>query len=398
MGRAADRIAGSKPYIFQTLARRKAEALARGVDVIDLGVGNPDLPPAPELIRELHDALDDREAQLHRYPSFDGLPELREAIVRWYRERFGVEGLDARSEALPLIGTKEGIGHLYLALLNPGDVVLVPTPCYPAYLGAAGVAQAEVVEMPLLAENGFRVDVSRIPPEAARRAKLLLLNYPGNPTGACAGLDHYREVLEFAERYDLVVVSDIAYADLVLDEGAPAPSILEIPGAKDRAVEFYSFSKTFGMAGWRVGFVAGSSEVIGLLLKLKSNLDFGVFLAVQRAAARILTGSRKPIDDLKAIYRRRRDLMVEGLRNAGWNVDVPPATLYLWTRIPPGFPDSMTFTEKLFDETGVQLSPGSAFGASGEGWCRISLVVDEERTREAVRRVKESGVLGVRTG
>lgn len=397
MSRAADRIAISKPYVFQTMAELKAKALARGVDVIDLGVGNPDLPPAPEHVRELHLALDATDAQLHRYPPFQGSAEFRGAIASWYERRFGVR-LDPDREILPVIGTKEGIGHLYLALLNPGDTVLVPTPCYPAYLGAAGVAQAEVVEMPLLAENGFRVDVSRIPEEAARRAKMMLVNYPGNPTGACAGLDHYREVLEFARGYDIVVVSDIAYADLVLDEGAPAPSILEITEARENSVEFYSFSKTYGMAGWRVGFLAGNAEIAALLLKLKSNLDFGVFLAVQRAAARILLGPSRPIEELRTTYRRRRDRMVRGLAEAGWKVDVPPATLYLWTRIPEGFPDSVTFMERLFAETGVLVSPGSGFGRTGEGYCRISLVIDEERTDEMLRRVRESGVLGAKVG
>jgi LL-diaminopimelate aminotransferase len=295
---------------------------------------------------------------------------------------------------LPLIGTKEGIGHLYLALLDPGDTALIPTPCYPAYLGAARVAQAEVCEMPLLEENGFRIDVTRIPPAAAARAKLLLVNHPGNPTGACAGLDHYREILAFAEKHDVVIASDIAYCDLTLEENAPAPSILELPGARRRAVEFYSFSKTYGMAGWRVGFVAGNAEIVRLLLKIKSNLDFGVFLAVQRAAAKILLGSRKPIEDLRRIYAARRDLMVQGLRSAGWNVPSPAATLYLWARIPSGYADSVAFTGELFERTGVLLSPGRAFGAAGEGFVRISLVVDEERTAEALRRIRASGILG----
>ena len=392
MSRAADRIAATRPYIFQTLAEMKVEAAGRGVDVIDLGVGNPDRRPDPALVQALHDALDDPEHQNHRYPPYAGLPEFREAIATWYERRFGV-GVDPASEVLPLIGTKEGLGHLFLALLNPGDTVLIPTPCYPAYLGAAGLVAANVVEIPLREENGFRIDPARILPRDADRAKLMLVNHPGNPTGACCDVDHYRELLAFAARHDIVVASDIAYADLTLDEGAPAPSFLELPEARSRAVEFYSFSKTYSLAGWRVGFVAGDAGIVHLLLKVKSNLDFGVFMAIQRAAARILVGPRRPIDDVRAVYRRRRDVMAAGLREAGWNVSVPPATMYLWTRIPEGFPDSMTFITRLFRKTGVLVSPGSAFGAAGEGFVRISLVVDEDRIEEALRRIRKSGAL-----
>jgi LL-diaminopimelate aminotransferase len=272
----------------------------------------------------------------------------------------------------------------------------VPTPCYPAYLGAAGIAQLDVEEMPLLESNGFKIDLARIPVEKARRAKLMLVNHPGNPTGATCDLDHYREILAFAEAHDIVVASDIAYADLALEEGVPTPSFLELPGARARTVEFYSFSKTFSMAGWRVGFCAGSPEIIKLLLKVKSNMDFGVFMAIQRAAARILLGSKKPIEENRRTYRARRDAMVKGLAECGWKVSVPKATLYLWTRIPEGFTDSASFMKRLFDETGILMSPGIGFGKAGEGFVRISLIIDEARTREVVRRIQESGVLAAK--
>jgi LL-diaminopimelate aminotransferase len=395
MSRAAVRIAVSKPYIFQTMNEMKAEAVARGVDVIDLGVGNPDLRPAPSVIQALHEALDDPAHQNHRYPPFDGLPEFRQAISQWYDARFGV-AIDPKTEALPCIGTKEGIAHLYLALLNPGDTVLVPTPCYPAYLGAAGIAQADVVEMPLLEKNKFRIDVNAIPADKARRAKLMLVNYPGNPTGACCDLDHYREILRFADEHDIIVASDIAYADLGLEPDAPTPSFLQLPEARGRTVEFYSFSKTYSMPGWRVGFMAGNSEVVRLLLKVKSNLDFGVFMAVQRAAAKILTGSRAPIQEAVAVYRSRRDAMVQGLHECGWDVSVPRATLYLWTRIPEGFKDSASFMKRMFEETGILMSPGVGFGQAGEGFVRISLIIDEKRTREVVKRIQESGILAAK--
>lgn len=395
MSRAADRIAVSKPYIFQTMNEMKADAVGRGVDVIDLGVGNPDLRPAPSVIQALHEALDDPGHQNHRYPPFDGLPEFRQAISQWYDSRFGVS-IDPKTEALPCIGTKEGIAHLYLALLNPGDTVLVPTPCYPAYLGAAGIAQADVVEMPLLEKNQFRIDVNAIPVEKARRAKLMLVNYPGNPTGACCDLDHYREILRFADEHDIVVASDIAYADLGLEPDAPTPSFLQLPEARGRTVEFYSFSKTYCMPGWRVGFMAGNAEIVRLLLKVKSNMDFGVFMAVQRAAAKILVGSRQPIQETVAVYRARRDAMVRGLHECGWNVSVPKATLYLWTRIPEGFADSASFMKRLFEETGILLSPGVGFGQAGEGFVRISLIIDEKRTREVVKRIQESGILAAK--
>jgi LL-diaminopimelate aminotransferase len=395
MSRAADRIAVSKPYIFQTMNEMKADAVAKGVDVIDLGVGNPDLRPAPSVIQALHEALDDPAHQNHRYPPFDGVPEFRQAISQWYDARFGV-AIDPKTEALPCIGTKEGIAHLYLALLNPGDTVLVPTPCYPAYLGAAGIAQADVVEMPLLEKNQFRIDVNAIPADKARRAKLMLVNYPGNPTGACCDLDHYREILDFADEHDIVVASDIAYADLGLEPDAPTPSFLQLPEARGRTVEFYSFSKTYSMPGWRVGFMAGNAEIVRLLLKVKSNMDFGVFMAVQRAAAKILTGSRQPIQEAVAVYRSRRDAMVQGLRECGWNVSVPQATLYLWTRIPEGFQDSASFMKRLFEETGILVSPGVGFGQAGEGFVRISLIIDEKRTRDVVKRIQESGILAAK--
>lgn len=395
MSRAAERIAVSKPYIFQTMNEMKAEAVARGVDVIDLGVGNPDLRPAQSVIDELHHALDDPDHQNHRYPPFDGLPEFRQAIAAWYGERFAVS-IDWKTEVLPCIGTKEGIAHLYLALCNPGDTVLVPTPCYPAYLGAAGIAQLDVVEMPLLEENGFKIDLTRIPVEKAKRAKLLIVNHPGNPTGAVCDLDHYREILAFAETHDIVVASDIAYADLALEAGVPTPSFLQIPEARARTIEFYSFSKTFSIPGWRCGFCAGSPEIVKLLLKVKSNMDFGVFMAIQRAAAKILLGSKKPIEDNRATYKARRDAMVKGLAECGWKVSIPRATLYLWTRIPEGFADSATFMKRLFEETGILISPGIGFGKAGEGFCRISLIIDEETTREVVRRIQESGILAAK--
>jgi LL-diaminopimelate aminotransferase len=250
--------------------------------------------------------------------------------------------------------------------------------------------------MPLLEENGFKIDLRRIPEDKARRAKLILVNHPGNPTGATCDLDHYRELLAFAEKHDIVVASDIAYADLPLEEGVPTPSFLEIPEARARTVEFYSFSKTFSMAGWRVGFCAGNAEVVRLLLKVKSNMDFGVFMAIQRAAARILLGSKKPIEENRRTYRSRRDAMVRGLAECGWSVSVPKATLYLWTRIPEGFADSASFMKRLFEETGILVSPGIGFGRAGEGFARISLLIDEEKTREVVRRIQESGVLAAK--
>jgi LL-diaminopimelate aminotransferase len=263
-------------------------------------------------------------------------------------------------------------------------------------LGAAGIAQADVVEMPLLEKNKFRIDVNAIPADKARRAKLMLVNYPGNPTGACCDLDHYREILRFADEHDIIVASDIAYADLGLEPDAPTPSFLQLPEARGRTVEFYSFSKTYSMPGWRVGFMAGNSEVVRLLLKVKSNLDFGVFMAVQRAAAKILTGSRAPIQEAVAVYRSRRDAMVQGLHECGWDVSVPRATLYLWTRIPEGFKDSASFMKRMFEETGILMSPGVGFGQAGEGFVRISLIIDEKRTREVVKRIQESGILAAK--
>ncbi len=386
----SDRLLNVKPYALAAVFAARDEQVKKGVDVIDLGVGNPDLRPPELAVQALEAAMHDPQVQNHRYPSFNGLPEFRAAVSRWYHTRFGV-GVDAQREALALVGSKEGIVKFMLAHLNPGDSILQCTPCYPAYLGAASIAQARVVEVPLTARNHFRPDLSSIPTDEARKAKALFINFPGNPTGGTETPELYRDVLAFARDHDLYVVSDIAYCDLPLDPGYRCRSFLEFDTAKERTIEFHSFSKSYSMQGWRIGFAAGNADAIGNLLRLKSNMDFGVFMAIQRAAIAVLTGPQDYPAHAAEIYRQRRDAFLEAIRPLGFPVETPRATLYVWMPIPRKYAMSVEFTTELLQQTGVVVSPGSGFGQAGEGYVRIALCDSEERLREAGARMVKGG-------
>lgn len=376
--------------LAQVFAERDAQ-VRRGVDVIDLGVGNPDHRPSPRVIQALEEALHDPKVQNHRYPAFRGLPEFREAIARWYDRRFGVT-LDPTTEVLPLIGSKEGIVKFFLAHLDPGDTVLITTPCYPAYLGATSLSQARLYDVPLTPENGFRPKLSAIPPEVADQAKLLTINYPHNPTGAVETEALYDEVLAFARRHDLCVVSDIAYCDLSLDPGYRARSFLEFDRDKQHSIEFHSFSKSFSMQGWRVGFAAGPAALIANLARVKENMDFGIFMAVQRAAIFALDHEAEYSAQAADLYRRRRDVFLEGISRLGYRIDPPRGGMYVWLPIPAEFPDSITFARELLERTGVVVAPGIGFGPSGEGFVRVALCVEDDRLREACARMEKAGV------
>ncbi len=354
------------------------------------GWGIPTCVLRQHAVEALKAALDDPAIQNHRYPSFNGLPEYRAAISTWYANRFGVE-VDPASEAMALVGSKEGIAKFFLAHFNPGDTILQCAPCYPAYIGVAAIAQLRVVEVPLTAKNEFRPDLKAIPVEDARRAKILCINFPGNPTGGVETLAFYEEVLRYAREHDLFVVSDIAYCDLSLDPSYRARSFLEFDRDKERTIEFHSFSKSYSMPGWRVAFAAGNRDAIANLTKIKSNMDFGVFMAIQRAAAAVLLGPQDYCAEVSAIYRKRRDVFLEGVRPLGYPVPTPLASLYVWLPIPRRYTSSMEFTKDLLDKTGVVVAPGSGFGKSGEGYVRIALCVTEERLREATNRMKEAG-------
>lgn len=380
--RLPHRLSTLPPYPFAEIDRKKRQALAKGVDVVDLGVGDPDLPTPPHIVQALQAAASC--AENHRYPSYLGSPAFREAVVRYMERRFGVR-LSAQSEALALIGSKEGIAHLALALLDPGDTVLVPDPAYPVCAISARFVGAEVVPMPLLRENGFRPRLEDIATEDANRAKLLWLNYPNNPTGGVADIDFWQDVGAFAVEHDLLVASDAAYAEIYLDDTPPV-SALQVEALRDRTIEFHSLSKTFNMTGWRVGFAVGTAWMVSALGTVKTNVDSGVFGAVQQAAIAALDGPTEPVAELRAIYRRRRDRLVAGLRQAGLDVVDTTATFYVLAAVPTG-ETALTFTGKLLDEHGIVCTPCTAFGPGGEGYVRFSLTADDERIDAAARRL-----------
>jgi len=387
---ASDRLDNVPPYALAKVFQDRDAKVKQGVDVIDLGVGNPDIRPPALAVSTMIDALNDPKVQNHRYPSFNGLPEFRAGISQWYQKRFGV-AVDPEREAIALVGSKEGIAKFMFAHVNPGDPLLLCTPCYPAYLGVAALTQADLVEVPLLERNQFLPDLGAIPVDKARRARILCVNYPNNPTGAVETDAFYRDLLQFAREYDLFVVSDIAYCDLSLDPSYRAKSFLNFDTAKERTIEFHSFSKSYSMQGWRVGFAAGNADAIARLTKIKSNMDFGVFMAIQRAALAVLTGPQDYCAEASALYTRRRDAFLAAIRPLGYPVKTPRATIYVWLPIPRRFSSSLEFTAELLDRTGVVVSPGTGFGKAGEGFVRVALCVPEERLAEAGRRMAEAG-------
>lgn len=378
----AQRLQSLPPYIFAQLDVLKAEARERGVDLIDLGMGNPDRPTPQPIIDALSTAIADPIN--HRYPTFDGKLALRQAIADWYQARYGV-ALDPDREVLPLIGSKEGLAHMALAYINPGDLSLVPSPSYPVHTRGTILAGGEIESLPLTSENDYQLDFEAISPAAAERAKLLFFNYPHNPTAATAEHGLYEKAVAFAEKSRTLLVHDMAYAELAFDGFKPT-SLLEIPGAREWGVEFHTFSKTFSMAGWRVGFVVGNAQMIQALLKVKSNMDYGLFPAVQEAAIAALHLPASYTEETVAMYRERRDIVVDGLRAIGYEVKRPKATMYVWVPVPKG-QTSGSFARRLIDEAGVVVTPGTAFGTFGEGYVRISLIVPPDRLREAIGRI-----------
>ncbi len=370
------------PYLFAEIDRLKAELIAGGADVINLGVGDPDLPTPSHIIERL--AQTARDPANHQYPSYSGMNDFRLSVVKWCKRRFGVE-LDPLSEVLTLIGSKEGLAHLPLAFIDPGDLALVPSPAYPVYHVATMFAGGESWFMPLIEKNGFLPDLDAIPPAVAERARLMFINYPNNPTGATAGRDFYERVVRFAEQYGIIVCHDAAYSEVAF-EGYRPMSFLEVPGAKEVGVEFHSLSKTYNMTGWRLGFAVGDRNVIGALGRIKSNIDSGAFNAVQWAGIAALEGDQGPVADMQNIYRERRDILIAGLKKAGLNPQIPKATFYVWCPNPPGC-SSTDFTSLLLREAGIVTTPGSGFGDPGEGYVRMALTVPAERIREAVERI-----------
>lgn len=383
--RESQRLARLGSAIFSEMAQWKKEVADRGIDVIDLGIGSPDQPPSPRVRAVLESAV--KEPDMYGYPSSEGSPEFRSTVARWYEHRFGVQ-LDPEEEIVSLMGSQDGLAHLALAVTDPGDLVLVPDPGYPIYSASLVLAGVEAHLMPLRADNEFLPRLDQIPEDVARRAKFLLLNYPSNPLSAVAPREFFEELVSYAKRYDLLIVHDLAYSEMAFDGFRP-PSILEIPGAKDVAVEFHSLSKSFNMAGCRIAFMVGQKDVVRALRVLKSNIDYGIFRAVQLAGIAALEEDMEPGSrSVASVYERRRDIVVNGLRQAGWHIPQPKATMFIWAPIPEGWTSRQISREILYS-AGVVVIPGDAFGKEGEGYVRIALVQEEERLKEAVGRIAE---------
>ncbi len=383
----AERLRKLPPYLFRAIDEKKAEVRARGVDIIDLGVGDPDIPTPAHIVDELKRAAEDPAN--HRYPSYSGMREFRETVAQWYRSRFGVE-LDPDREVVSLIGSKEGIAHFPLAFVDPGDVVLVPAPAYPVYGIATLFAGGEPYIMALKEDSGFLPDLDSIPDDILTRAKLMFINYPNNPTSATADKDFFRRVVEFAKTNEVIVCHDAAYTEMAFDGYRP-PSFLEVEGARDVGIEFHSLSKTYNMTGWRIGFAVGNREGVAGLGAIKTNIDSGAFQAVQWAAMKALTGPQDCVEEMRRIYQDRRDVMVAGLEQAGFEVNKPKATFYLWVRCPEGY-SSAEITTRLLEQAGVVVTPGNGFGEPGEGYFRIALTQNKERLQEAVERIRRIGL------
>ena len=381
----AERLNALPPYLFLEIDRKKRAAIAAGKDVIDLGVADPDRPTPSFIIQRMQEAVADPKN--HRYPFDEGVPEFREQAAAWFAARFGVR-VDPKTELITLIGSKEGIGHLPIGVVNPGDYVLVPQPGYPVYLSATIFAGGVPYIMDLTEERDFLPDLEAVPTDVRRRASLMYLNYPNNPTAAVATRAFFEQAVAFARKHDILIAQDAAYSEIFFE--TKPPSILEIPGAKEVAVEFHSLSKTFNMTGWRLGFVAGNADAVAALARVKSNLDSGQFNAIQWAGVEALRNADHPdVQAMRDLYRLRRDILVEGLQRIGLRVRKPQASFYVWAACPDGY-DSMGFVNKLLDEYSVVTIPGVGFGKAGEGYFRAALTMDTDRIREAVRRIEKA--------
>ncbi len=380
------RIKRLPPYVFSIVNQLKAKQRAAGEDIIDFGMGNPDQPPPRHIIDKLVEAA--QRDNTHRYSMSKGIPRLRKAICDWYAKRYNVQ-LDPESQAIVTIGSKEGLAHLALATLGPGDVVLVPNPAYPIHPYGCVIAGADIRHVPLTTERDFFEEMEQAIQDLWPRPKMLILNFPANPTTQCVDLDFFERVVAIAREHKIWLVHDLAYADIVFD-GYRAPSILEVPGAMDVAVEFFSLSKSYNMPGWRVGFMCGNRELGDALGRLKSYLDYGMFTPIQIAAITALEGPQDCVAQIRELYRSRRDVVCEGLNQLGWNVEKPKATMFVWAPIPEAYRamGSLEFSKKMLLEAKVAVSPGVGFGQYGEGFVRFGLIENEHRTRQAIRGIR----------
>jgi LL-diaminopimelate aminotransferase len=383
----AARLSQIPPYLFAEIDRKKQALIDQGADVINFGIGDPDKPTPAHVVAAMHAAIDDPST--HNYPPYQGTREFRRAAAEWMQRRFGVE-VDPETEVVSSIGSKEAIHNTYLAFVEAGDGVLVPDPGYPVYRTSTIFMGGEVHTMPLKPENNFLIDLAAIPTDVAQRAKLLWLNYPNNPTGALADLNFFQDVVEFGKSHDILICHDHAYSEMAYD-GYKPPSILQVPGAKDVAIEFHSCSKSYNMTGWRVGFVTGNALGIKGLSQVKTNIDSGVFKAVQRAAIAGFSTSEADLQELMSVYQRRRDVLVEGLQSLGWPIEKPKATLYVWAPVPSGY-TSAEFITLLLEKCAIVAAPGNGYGQAGEGFFRFALTVPEEQIHQAMRRMQDAGI------
>ena len=380
------RISRLPPYVFNIVNDLKAKARAAGEDIIDFGMGNPDQPTPQHIVDKLIEAV--QRPDTHRYSVSRGVPRLRKAICNWYKTRFDVD-LDFDTEAIVTIGSKEGLAHLALATLGPGDVVLVPNPAYPIHPYGVVIAGADVRHVPLVAGSDFFEELQNAITNCYPKPKMLILNFPGNPTSECVELDFFEKIIAVAKEHKIWVVQDIAYADIVFD-GYKAPSILQVEGAKDVAVEFFSLSKSYNMPGWRVGFMCGNKELVAALSRIKSYLDYGTFAPIQIAAIAALEGPQECVAEIAEMYQKRRDVLCEGLNAFGWTVEKPKATMFVWAKIPEAYAamGSLEFSKKLLLDAKVAVAPGIGFGQYGDDHVRFGLIENELRTRQAVRGIK----------
>ncbi|MSQ13920.1 MAG: aminotransferase class I/II-fold pyridoxal phosphate-dependent enzyme [Dehalococcoidia bacterium] len=379
----AKRVQQLPPYLFVQISQKIAEKRAKGEEVISFGIGDPDIPTPPHVVERLRQAA--LKSANHRYPESDGLPEFKRAAADWFQKRFGI-ALNADKEVVSLIGAKEGIGHAALCFIDPGDVALVPDPGYPVYSIGTMFAGGTSHWLPLREENGWLVDLDAIPSDVARSAKVLWLNYPNNPTGAVADLRYMEKAVAFGKRYNIPVLHDAAYSEVTFD-GYKAPSIMQVPGAKDVAIEFHSLSKMYNMTGWRLGFAVGNPDMINALFRVKSNLDSGVPQAIQEMGIEALSGPQDAVANNCRIYQRRRDKLAPVLREIGLRFEMPRASLYLWARVPEGY-TSAGFAATILDQKGIVVTPGNGFGPNGEGYVRLSMTTADENVDKAVQKLK----------
>ncbi len=384
--KVAQRIQNIPPYLFAEIDKKKEEAIKNGVDIIDLGIGDPDQPTPCNVIEKLNESV--KDPKTHNYPPYQGTAEFRQAVSLWYKNRFNVE-LDPNQEVMALIGSKEGIAHIFLAFIDPGDISLIPDPGYPVYKTATLFANGFPYTMPLLEENNYLPDLEEVDKEIAQKAKLMFINYPNNPTAAVAHKDFFERVVKFAKKYDILICHDFAYSEMTFD-GYKTSSFLEVEGAKDVGIEFHSLSKTYNMTGWRLGFAVGNKEAISALSIIKTNIDSGVFKAIQQAGVEALTGPQDNIEKMNQIYTRRRNIVVNGLNQLGWSLKPTKATFYIWIPTLKGM-SSIDFANLLLEKSGIIVTPGIGYGEFGEGFVRIALTVEEKRLEEAIDRIKKSG-------